>query len=716
MSFAPNRQKITLPAASTADTSDILVPLVLTGNALLKGRATEGGSNVYFTDSSGAEIPHATISCSHAVLWDAAVSWYSIPEAIQSSSGYVYVGGCGSDGIVRVVKIDPSNRTIVQAIDVFDVDDPDDHNNPLFVELPNGAIRIFFCQHDGPKCWTSVTAADGSLDALPGNVVEITSALVSGGNVDYPKPVLTDDGTLWLFYRDGNSSAGPTKYVTSADGGSTWSSPRVLIQYDGHAPYVVVTKNRANGNRIDIGMSDMHPNQGQSSMFHGYLLANTAKVYQSDGTEIGDADAGPYLPSAFAQVVSGPGDGGRSYWIAGIGTSVSGTPYIISSNASDNWNCVYGWFRWTGSAWTSRKLAINAGEIVPNNWQYQTNPYQLGVELDWSDPNKVLLIKRSGIFSTSIWKYQTSDDGENWNGTNLTGERYQRLRHPIVPVGGSSDFFIYQVGRYAHYHSGDFLTGLASYPAIRGGGIDAMFVVRVDLVASGPTEIWMNVGSGDRTDTSDPNGLKDSDCANLWIGDSTWQKLGATGLEGQAAGTMAFCFYYANAELDVPTFMSNWSSTADQGTILFRRKANPSTICQAYTKAGATPTQIGGDYADLGFAALDRYYGCVWRYDAGGLGVAVNGTISSTLLGAGTGVINAANITTLTPGITTHNSITTQHLCGNVYVVAAYTSAKPDAWVRTQTAAFADPLGWASAGEVIHSSGDQLSRRLLLLN
>ena len=106
----------------------------------------------------------------------------------------------------------------------------DKHNYPAILRGKDGRIYMFYGCHNS-TLMMAVSPQPGSIDG------EWSSRYVEPAErASYPAPVLTDDGTFYVFYRDTrqnnrHSDDRPYQFVKSTDGGNTWTRQMVIDPY-----------------------------------------------------------------------------------------------------------------------------------------------------------------------------------------------------------------------------------------------------------------------------------------------------------------------------------------------------------------------------------------------------------------------------------------------------------------------------------------------------
>ena len=124
----------------------------------------------------------------HEVASEGAWCWFADPRALhyENESGTInssYVGYIDVHGAVKAVQYDflKKRRTEVLVRSYFQ---PDDHNNPTFLVLPDERIMIFYSRHTDEPCFYY------RISRLPGDITTLgeEKKILTADNTTYPSP------------------------------------------------------------------------------------------------------------------------------------------------------------------------------------------------------------------------------------------------------------------------------------------------------------------------------------------------------------------------------------------------------------------------------------------------------------------------------------------------------------------------------------------------
>lgn len=129
--------------------------------------------------------------------------WFADPRAIsyENKSGTInstYIGYIDVHGNIKATQINHQTNTTNEVL-IRSCFQPDDHNNPTFLVLPDERIMIFYSRHtDEPCFYYRVSQKPGDITTL-GKEFRLETA----NNTTYPSPfILSDDpGHIYLCWR-----------------------------------------------------------------------------------------------------------------------------------------------------------------------------------------------------------------------------------------------------------------------------------------------------------------------------------------------------------------------------------------------------------------------------------------------------------------------------------------------------------------------------------
>lgn len=417
---------------------------------------------------------------SHTVTHEGAWCWFADPRAIhyENASGSInasYIGYIDVHGNVKATQIDFRNnrRTEVLIRSVFQ---PDDHNNPTFIVLPDERVMIFYTRHtDEPKIWYRVSVKPGDITQL-GEEKFISTK----NNTTYPSPfILSDDPNhIYLCWRGINWHPTMAR-ITMPDANDNVTvdfGPKQIVQSTGARPYA---KYHSNGkDKIYLTYTTGHPDNEMPN----WLYFNVVDINHGNGPILKDIKGNTLQQVAdgvfrvnkseaylnqypFTVVDHTPG---VRNWVWQIALDQDANP-VIAYTHIDNAKTThaYHYGRWTGSEWRDTWVQLG-GHAFHQNWNRTERCYSGGMALDpenintlyLSIPTKEGAYNKEGVYE--IWKYNVADNGKVESSEQLTRNSDKNNMRPYLLPGSKNsalllawmhgDYYYWMVNK--HYPKG----------------------------------------------------------------------------------------------------------------------------------------------------------------------------------------------------------------------------------------------------------------------
>ena len=401
------------------------------------------------------EIAAETVK-SNVVAEEGAWCWFADPRALHYENeaktiNATYLGYIDVHGNVMATQYDwlTGQKTDVLVRSYFQ---PDDHNNPTFLVLPDERVMIFYTRHtDEPKIWYRISRQPGDITAL-GEEKYLSTA----NNTTYPSPfILSDDPEhIYLCWRGINWH--PTlARLTMPDAQDNCKfdfGPKQIVQSTGARPYA---KYQSNGkDKIYLAYTTGHPdnempdwlyfnvidiNKGQGPILRD--LKGTQLKRISDGVfNVSKTDA--YAKQYPTTLVDNTAN--VRNWVWQIALDKDEHPVIAYPHIDDaKTSHVYWYARWTGAEWR-RTWVQYGGHAFHQNWNQTERCYSGGMALDpdhindlyLSIPTKNGKYNKDGAYE--IWKYTIDDEGKVAASEQLTADSPKNNARPFV-LPGSKD-------------------------------------------------------------------------------------------------------------------------------------------------------------------------------------------------------------------------------------------------------------------------------------
>lgn len=371
--------------------------------------------------------------CMNLTQWPRSGSWNHIsnPRGIYSSTyNKTYFGAVAAGGTVWVMSYNHSDGTHTPFC-IRRSFEYDGHAAPSILIRNDGRLMVFYSKHIENYIFYRISINPGDISSFGPE-----HSLDMGAGVTYTRPIQLsgESNKIYLFFR--GLSTNSWSYITSTDGGDTWSSIQTLFTIvDQNNQYLVVTSNGVD--RIDFGHCG-HPALEVTSHYHFYYY--NGNFYKSDGTLI--ETALPLSRSDMTLVYDATEGGHYTGWTYDIAIAAS-VPYIVFSCTVDISDHRYMYAKWNGSAWVHYEITTAGGE--------PSEGATGAICLDPTDPNTVYLSKEvNGIWE--IQKGVTSDGGASWDFTSITSGSAEDNLMPVVPIGRHNDLPVLWVyGDYDTY-------------------------------------------------------------------------------------------------------------------------------------------------------------------------------------------------------------------------------------------------------------------------
>jgi hypothetical protein len=382
--------------------------------------------------------------------------WYQDERAIiDTVAGKLLIGsdasGAGVGGSSRSGKIEAvifDLQTGLSKKYVLMQAGCDDHNAPAFLIRPDGKYIAMYAQHYDRYCsryrifdgesWTAEQQFDWM--TIPGG----TDYTIAYSNLYY----LSAEGRMYNFARANHRCP---NFIYSTDMGDNWSFGGQLSTNNTNSYNKGYYKYWGNGvDRIDFILTEEHPRDGATSMYHGYIY--NGQTHATDGTVVDENvfDA-VNLPTfldftmIFKEGTVIDGNTMRKIWNADLMRYDDGTiAAILTARINDNTNGndfsidpdhAFIYCRYDGLTWSSTYLG-------------QAGKKMYGSEADYTGLGALHPNDQSTIYiSTSIdprnetdlgvreiFKGTTNDNGASWSWTPITQKSVRDNFRPIVPA------------------------------------------------------------------------------------------------------------------------------------------------------------------------------------------------------------------------------------------------------------------------------------------
>lgn len=396
----------------------------------------------------------------YTVTNEGAWCWFADPRALhyENEAGTInasYIGYIDVHGNIKATQMDflTGQRNEVLVRSYFQ---PDDHNNPTFLVLPDERIMIFYSRHTDEACFFY------RVSRKPGDITTLGEEKVikTANNTTYPSPfILSDDPQhFYLCWRGINWHPTIGRYTLPDENDNVQSAwgPYQIVQSTGARPYA---KYYSNGkDKIYMTYTTGHPDNEQPNWVY-FNAVNLNAVENTDGSVSVSPTLEDIRGTRLSTIASGPfkvyktSDYKNSYpytvvdapsnyrdWVWQIACDAEGRPVIamvrINGGKSQH---EYFYAKWTGSAWRLTDLADGGGRFHSSNTEYC---YSGGEALDPANPNIIYLSipteGETGQKVYEIWKYTLDDNGVVTSKEPVTRNSTKNNVRPFVLPGSQN--------------------------------------------------------------------------------------------------------------------------------------------------------------------------------------------------------------------------------------------------------------------------------------
>ena len=392
--------------------------------------------------------------------------WFADPRAMRVKEGKTdaaYVGYIDNHGAVRALQLDYKRNTAEEVL-VRSYFQPDDHNNPTFLALPDGRIMIFYTRHtDEPRFYYRISRRAGDITSLGDEkIIEVKN------NTTYPSPfILSDDPQhIYLCWRGigWHPTIAKLSMPDANDDLKIEWGPYQMVQSTGARPYA---KYQSNGkDKIYLSYTTGHPD----NELPNWLYFNTININAGGEPQLCDVNGkvlstisegkfnvfkrDDYKQQYPLTVIDSPEN--SRCWVFQITTDKEENPVVAFVRISpDKKQHEYYYARWNGGKWCITDIA-DAGKWFHQSPQTE-NCYSAGMAIDPDDVNTVYCSlptkNQSGKEVYEIWKYTLNEAGVVTTKEAITWNSEKNNMRPYVLPGsvGSDLRVVWMNGDYYYW-------------------------------------------------------------------------------------------------------------------------------------------------------------------------------------------------------------------------------------------------------------------------
>ena len=357
----------------------------------------------------------------HRVTEEGAWCWFADPRAMhyESKDGKInmsYLGYIDIHGNIKAMQYDFTAKKQTEVL-VRSYFQPDDHDNPTFLALPDGRIMIFYSRHTDEPCFYY------RISRVPGDITTLGEEKVikTKNNTTYPSPfILSDDPThFYLCWRGINWHPTIAKYSLpdAEDEVKTEWGPYQMVQSTGARPYA---KYASNGkDKIYLTYTTGHPdNESPNWLYFNYVDINRLQLEDINGNVLSNIADGPLkvtkrddyakqYPATLVDITD------ERDWVFQVVPDKQGHPVIgMVRISTDKRSHDFYYARWNGKKWNKTFIGNSGGH-------FHQSPdiehcYSAGMAIDPADVNTVYASmpvngKHGRVYE--IFKYNVDENG-----------------------------------------------------------------------------------------------------------------------------------------------------------------------------------------------------------------------------------------------------------------------------------------------------------------
>ncbi len=396
----------------------------------------------------------------NVITTEGAWCWFADPRAMyyENASGSIkntYIGYIDIHGNIKATQHNALTGKTHEVL-IRSYFQPDDHNNPSFLILPDEHVMIFYSRHTDEACFYY------RISKLPGDITTLgeEKKLVTANNTTYPNPyILSDDPNhIYLAWRGINwhPTIAQLSMPDANDDVQFTKGPYQIVQSTGARPYAKYVSNGKD--RIYLTYSTGHPdNEYPNYVYFNYIDINSFQLKDIKGNFLGTVGSGVHnvnkttypasYPFAMVDMPTNQRD-----WVWQTALAKDGNPVIAMVQISNDKNTHNYYFaKWTGTEWRKTFLANGGGKF------HQTAGLELcysgGMALDEDNPDIVFCsLPVTGTSGTvfEIKKFVIGETGSIISTENITSNSPLNNVRPYVITGsGKSPYrLIWMHGNY----------------------------------------------------------------------------------------------------------------------------------------------------------------------------------------------------------------------------------------------------------------------------
>lgn len=386
--------------------------------------------------------------------------WFADPRALhyENQSGTIrstYIGYIDVHGNIKATQYDYLTNQVNEVL-IRSYFQPDDHDNPTFLVLPDERIMIFYSRHTDESCfYYRVSRKAGDITTLGEE-----KKLMTGNNTTYPSPfVLSEDPDhIYLCWRGIKWHPTIARILVPDMNGDTnfdWG-PYQMVQSTGARPYA---KYMSNGkDKIYMTYTTGHPDDEQPNyVYFNYVDINDMKLKDIQGEELSVIQNAPHCVSKNTDYISAHSAAVVDHsnfrnWVWELTLDIHENPVIAMVRISpDKTKHDYYYVKWTDNEWKKTYLAY-AGKHFHQTLDTE-RCYSGGMSIDKQCPEKVYCsvpVKGNNGIVYEIVKYTVDANGKVKHEAVTYNSKKNNIRPYCIP--NTNEQSLKMVWMYGDYY------------------------------------------------------------------------------------------------------------------------------------------------------------------------------------------------------------------------------------------------------------------------
>ena len=543
--------------------------------------------------------------------------WFADPRSIsyandEGTLDFTILGYIDVHGNIKATQIDHLTDTYNEILIRTNIQ-PDDHNNPTFLVLPDERIIVFYSRHtDEPCFWYRVTTEPGDLTTLGEEKCLNTSA-----NTTYPSPFLmgNDPDHIYLMWRGINWHPTIAKLAMPDEDGNTEFTygPYQMVQSTAARPYAKYASNGVD--KLYVTYTLGHPdNEANNWVFFNQINIEDMTLEDVHGNTMTTIANGVLNVNASNSSQSHIVDAvSMRDWVWQVAEGNDGNPVIamVRINGSKTSHDYY-YVKWNGTAWVKTFLSNGGGHF------HQTAGLEMcysgGMAIDPDNTNVMYCsVPVEGLYGRvyEIIKYTMNDEGTEVLETEqiTKNSKKNNVRPFVIPNSEGKDIrLIWMHGDYYDwivsnaYGANGYCTAVhAEAPLpVEWNGID-------EVQDSFASENYLDIGGAFVSTKETANVLE----AEL---DGEFTVMTEIYLEGDYEGKL---FDLGNAEVRVETMNTHYGANVwgDRARVVVNVDGTDYVSANVYGTSDCWKTYGRGTGGNYGIENYDGYVSHILTYD-----------------------------------------------------------------------------------------------------